>query len=740
VLEFIAVVVGGLLAALLVLPLVTLFRIHRIARDVAALAGRVDSLERRADRATESGFRRSTEAATPPAEAPRVTVQQPGRAPDAAAALPLDRPVVAPILGSATEAAASTISPPRPSEAASAAEALDFEGQVGGRWLLYAGVLILLLGVSFFLKYAFDNEWIGPWGRVGLGIAAGIALIGGGLSLDRRGLAAFGRALAGTGLAILYLSVYASLTFYGLIDRITAFSLMVAITAVAAWLADRANAQSLAFLGVGGGFLTPFLVGSDSDAQVTLFTYDAMLVTGTLLLARRHGWLALNALSYVLTFATLAAWASDHYTDAKWLRTLIFLTVFCLLFVAVLRETRRVAGSAARMVAGVLWTAPAFYHLFALIITSEHAPAFQVYLIVFTLAGLLLTASPPRPWIRVLVLLAALGPLFGYVLLPEGPSWLAANLVTIGAVCGLHLMVLVERVSHRGEPLSLANLLALHLTGLGLFGLLQRTLQTPFPSLGGSVAIGVAALAGLLWATFQPRDRLAALNAAALAFTLVAVAVTLQFDGRAVVIGWAAEGAAVAWLGLRIPSRAFVAGGLALWCAAAIRLANGYFVTPINFTAIANERSIATLSVIALGYGIVWAVRRSGSPMPLGNELRAALHVACSVLSLLWISAEIQSYWEVRYETPQAYLYEQLLLSLGWGVYGAAAVAFGMLRDDPPLRYIGITVIGVTVLKVFFVDLWDLGGIYRVIGFITLGVLLVLVSSLYQSRRRETSQ
>jgi uncharacterized membrane protein len=61
-------------------------------------------------------------------------------------------------------------------------------------------------------------------------------------------------------------------------------------------------------------------------------------------------------------------------------------------------------------------------------------------------------------------------------------------------------------------------------------------------------------------------------------------------------------------------------------------------------------------------------------------------------------------------------------------------------RAYAPLRYIGITVIAITVLKVFFVDLWDLGGIYRIIGFLTLGILLVLVSYLYQRSRREPAQ
>ena len=73
--------------------------------------------------------------------------------------------------------------------------------------------------------------------------------------------------------------------------------------------------------------------------------------------------------------------------------------------------------------------------------------------------------------------------------------------------------------------------------------------------------------------------------------------------------------------------------------------------------------------------------------------------------------------------------------SLSWGAYGSALVAVGMWRSLVSIRWIGIAVIGLTVLKVFFVDLSELGGIYRVIGFIVLGALLVAVSYLYQRRR-----
>jgi uncharacterized membrane protein len=270
---------------------------------------------------------------------------------------------------------------------------------------------------------------------------------------------------------------------------------------------------------------------------------------------------------------------------------------------------------------------------------------------------------------------------------------------------------------------------------IGVFGLLYQTLQPSYPELRGALAAILALGAIALWQLLQSREPDAALNAAAIAFTLAALAVAVQFDGRPVVAGWAAEGAAATWLGLRAGSNAFQIGGLVLWGLAVARLFDRYFVTPSNFTAVFNTRALTTAFVVALAYTMASLFARYHNGYAERGRTRAVLHVIASGITLAAITAEIRSYWEVRFETPQAYLYEQLILSLAYGVYGAVLIVIGMRRGYAPDRYIGIAVLAFTVLKVFFRDLWELGGIYRVIGFIVFGALLVAVSYLYQRRK-----
>src|SRR6185436_15296577 len=227
--------------------------------------------------------------------------------------------------------------------------------------------------------------WINEPVRVGLGVIAGMALVWAGHRFVRSGYRAYGQILTGGGLAVMYLAIYAAFSYYQLIGQTPAFALLVAVTAGAAWLADRQKALGLAVMAVGGGFATPFLVGSGQDAQITLFSYDAVLVCGTLFLAQRHDWPVLNALSFLLTWFTIGAWASEYYSDAKWLRTEAFLALFCVQFLAILRAHVRHRGR--DIVAFVLGLGPLLYHACSILILQDHGVALWVYFIAVTVVA-----------------------------------------------------------------------------------------------------------------------------------------------------------------------------------------------------------------------------------------------------------------------------------------------------------------------------------------------------------------
>jgi uncharacterized membrane protein len=212
------------------------------------------------------------------------------------------------------------------------AQRRDIESVIGGSVFAWVGIIAGVVAVGFFLKEAFEREWIGPGARCTLGALGGLALLGTGERLRARGLRSYAFVLSGGGLLILYLSIYASYNFYQLLDQPVAFLLMAIVTAGAVLLSVRLNARAVAILGLVGGFLTPILISTGRDNQVALFTYVALLDAGVLAVAYFKRWRSLDFLSFAATVLMTLGWAAKFYERGKFWTTLGFLTLFFVLY------------------------------------------------------------------------------------------------------------------------------------------------------------------------------------------------------------------------------------------------------------------------------------------------------------------------------------------------------------------------------------------------------------------------
>ena len=112
----------------------------------------------------------------------------------------------------------------------------------------------MLIGVSYFLKFAFDNNWIGPAGRVAIGLLAGIAIVVWSENFRHRGYVIFSYSLKAVGIGVLYLSLYAAFQVYSLVPGGVAFIMMFAVTAATAVMAWTQDAEILAAFALIGGF------------------------------------------------------------------------------------------------------------------------------------------------------------------------------------------------------------------------------------------------------------------------------------------------------------------------------------------------------------------------------------------------------------------------------------------------------------------------------------------------------
>ncbi|MGA8451453.1 MAG: DUF2339 domain-containing protein [Candidatus Acidiferrales bacterium] len=210
----------------------------------------------------------------------------------------------------------------------------NFEAMVAGRWLNYVGILALLFAVTFFLKYAFDNNWVGPRGRVGIGLLMGSALYPWSNRLLDRGYKYFSEGIAGLGAAVLYLSLWAGWHYYAIFTQSTAFALMIVVTAATIIVAIGRDSERIAFLALIGGLITPMLVSTGENHEVALFTYLMILGAGVLGIAWVRNWKSLPPAQFVATLIYFWGWYSEFYRNDELTTTIVFATVFFILFAA----------------------------------------------------------------------------------------------------------------------------------------------------------------------------------------------------------------------------------------------------------------------------------------------------------------------------------------------------------------------------------------------------------------------
>lgn len=201
-----------------------------------------------------------------------------------------------------------------------------------GRWILgIVGIIAILFGVAFFLKYAFDNNFIGPAGRVFLGIVGGTAFVLLGEYFRSR-IAKYSYILSGGGLALFYLSIYSAFQYYHLINQTTAFGFMIMVTLFGVALSIWADAMELAGLAVFGGFITPFLLSTGVANDLSFFTYLGILNLGILAVSLYKKWHPLILLGFVLTVINFGSWYGSYYESKKLFLAIYVLAVYFLIY------------------------------------------------------------------------------------------------------------------------------------------------------------------------------------------------------------------------------------------------------------------------------------------------------------------------------------------------------------------------------------------------------------------------
>ena len=207
---------------------------------------------------------------------------------------------------------------------------------LGGNTIVRVGLVILFVGLSFLARMAAYAGLFPIEARLALVGLAGAALLAVGFN-RRLHRPAFGLALQGAGVAVLYLTVFGAARVFGLMPPLAAFGLMIVFAALGCALALLQNSRVLAFASFLGGFAVPLLLGGESRSPVGLFAYFTVLNLALLAIAWRRSWRELNLLGFFATFGTATLWGLARYGPEHYLVCQIFLalSVAIYLFAAV---------------------------------------------------------------------------------------------------------------------------------------------------------------------------------------------------------------------------------------------------------------------------------------------------------------------------------------------------------------------------------------------------------------------
>jgi hypothetical protein len=317
--------VAGVLLVMPIVALVALTRANRALRELDETRSRLEALGRRVVAssarpeppvATAGPGKPQPEAAPPPAASAAELLPSPR--PPAPAISPLPPLPPRPSVAEAPPRPALAAAPPSPgARPLRPAAAADFATNLGPKILVGAGGLAFVVFLGFFVRYAWENNWVGPTGRVLSAAVFSLGALALGLRIIGREYRPLGQGLAATGFAGLYVTAFAAHAVYALVPRSAAAVFMITVTACAVLVAERLDARLLAGLAWVGGYLAPVLLSTGADRAASLFAYLLLLGAGALWLDRRKPWPETTPIALTGTLLLYGAWYAAHFRPER---------------------------------------------------------------------------------------------------------------------------------------------------------------------------------------------------------------------------------------------------------------------------------------------------------------------------------------------------------------------------------------------------------------------------------------
>ena len=662
----------------------------------------------------------------------------------------------------------------------------NLEQLIGGVWLQNIGSVLLLVGLFLMILWGYNSGRLGPGVLVGAGVTLGLALVWRG---DRvaRSVAPFGHALIGVGLGVVYLTLYLGHVRLHVLPAWAAFILLALVSCGSALAGLRYRVQLIAALGVIGAFI-PILMAAWLPlaglwlSPPGLLAYLAIINLFVIVLAVRAGWSALGIAGCVMAAAT---WIWSFHT-ASWgwgieggLAVLftalglaplprlvsvegrvrpIDLAVIALAPLCLLAASSPFLAYAGRSQVAMLFITLAIVHLLAVLWVDARRPERDLWRPLSAAAILFLTAAlerglgterTPVAWCIEGVGLLALG------VSGRGGGWLrfwgslVLGIAALWMFSGLLDMPWNPSqlpVLYGGSIRSLICIGALLAGGFVLARHRDRLSDaerwTPeFWTVAGNLLLGA-------WIGIEAGHLARVMTGAGGRFAYllpVGVNVEARREGLQFAMsesGWMAQAAVIAMIA-PVRSGAFLrvfaaaAGGCAMVCGLiALSIADGW--GPDQIVALYPAGLLGLAAILAAGaVSYRLAIRRTGagSAQDWIPELWA---LASNVLLMLWSRREavhVAMTWMAGDpQGPRVSTAASALASGAWIVQAVALLSAGWISGSAFLRWCGLSLIGLTVIKFLIVDLQTVDVFWRFVTALAAGAAMMAISFNYRKR------
>lgn len=658
----------------------------------------------------------------------------------------------------------------------------NWEKFIGENLINKIGVLILIIGVGIGAKYAIDNELISPLTRIILGYFVGLGLLAFALKLKQK-FESFSAVLLSGSMAIMYFITFLAYSLYGLMPQSLAFVIMVIFTIFTVFAALKYDQQVIAIIGLVGAYSVPFLLSDGSGKVLILFAYMTIINIGILIIAFKKYWRLLNLISFFATWLIFASWyfsgfdVSLHFNIA-----LTFLIAFFAIFYTAFLSYKLIKKEIyeAKDIFSVLSNSFIFYGI-GIAILNEH-PVATNYLGVFTLLNAVIhfgvsTLIYKKKLGDKSLFYLILGLVLTFVTLAI-PIQLNGQWVTLAWASQATLLFWLGR----SKKVSLYEKLSYIVMILAFFSLIEdwwnydneTSIFNPdfLNSLLFATAFGFifyfqrkykqeentkVKFDVLLMNYFVPGAFLFVLYNAIqmeisnywdlkyfaseikstenynlynedfinyktlwiLNFTLLYLSVVF-FAIEKKVKNTALEITTIIISGFTL--MIFMTAGLFAQSDLIYNYSNPQVVSP--FTTSAFAVAIHYISLLILGI-LVYRIYLYFTKRQEKN--RMFLEITFSIL-LIWILSAEMLIWLNAFNI---YENNKLGLSILWGCCSLILISYGIWKSRKHLRVLAIVIFGITLLKLFFYDIVHLNTIRKTIVFVSLGILLLVISFLY---------